>query len=210
MRNLVDRLQSVPDAWRDDAMLNRMVELAKLTGDIRQNDLVPDRLVFRHDAFWANHFGGVYVFLDDKATTVICDPSVPGFRKSRPWQVSYISIRDPAVIYDFLARTNRLELPQASTIGQSGLLAHRAGYGSGKAHSGSRSRHRSGKPSTPSGSRHGCHRNAASVAADGTLAIPAGNDPPAGLHGHIENERSGSGQPLPPGACQGPVIRING
>ena len=47
-------------------MLNRMVELAKITGDIRENALVPDQLVFRHDAFWANHFGGVYVFLDEK------------------------------------------------------------------------------------------------------------------------------------------------
>ena len=28
LRNLSDRLISVPDAWRDDAMLNRMVELA--------------------------------------------------------------------------------------------------------------------------------------------------------------------------------------
>ena len=126
LRNLSDRLISVPDAWRDDAMLNRMVELAKLCGDIRQNALVPDKLVFRHDSYWANHFGGVFVFRDEKATTVICDPSVPGFRKSRPWQVSYIPLNDPAVIYDFLARTNRIDLPQNSTLGNSGLLAHRA------------------------------------------------------------------------------------
>ena len=64
LRQLADRLQTQPDAWRDDAMLNRMVELVRLTGDIRQNTLVPDQLVFRHDAFWANHFGGVYVFRD--------------------------------------------------------------------------------------------------------------------------------------------------
>ena len=126
LRQLADRLQTDPDAWRDDAMLNRMVELAKLTGDIRQNDLVPDRLVFRHDAFWANHFGGVYVFVEDKATTVICDPATPGFRRSRPWQVSYISIKDPAQIFDFLARSGRIDLPQASWVEQSGLLRHRA------------------------------------------------------------------------------------
>jgi hypothetical protein len=116
LRDLSDRLVSVPDAWRDDAMLNRMVDLAKLCGDIRQNALVPDKLVFRHESYWANHFGGVYVFHDDKTTTIICDPATPGFRKSRPWQVSY----------DFLARTNRLDLPQNSTLGQSGLLSHRA------------------------------------------------------------------------------------
>ncbi|WP_457584030.1 DUF6638 family protein [Ensifer canadensis] len=126
LRGLVDRLKKVPTAWTDDDMLNRMVELAKMTGDIRQNALVPDQLVFRHDAFWANHFGGVYIFLDEKTTTVICDPSVPGFRRSRPWQVSYIAIDDHARIYDFLASTKRLQLPQASWVEDSGLYQHRA------------------------------------------------------------------------------------
>lgn len=126
LRSLVDRLKTVPNAWADDALLNRMVELAKLTGDIRENALVPDQLVFRHKAFWANHFGGVFIFLDDKTTTVICDPSAPGFRRSRPWQVSYISLKDHARIYDFLASTNRLDLPRASWVGESGLYAHRA------------------------------------------------------------------------------------
>lgn len=125
LRELSDMLVSKPDAWRDDAMLNRMVELAKLTGDIRQNTLVPDQLVFRHDAFWANHFGGVFVFHDDRNTTVVCRPDVPGFRKARPWQVSYIDIEDYETIYGFLARTQRLELPQGSWIRESGLLEHR-------------------------------------------------------------------------------------
>lgn len=126
LRGLVDRLKTVPNAWSDDAMLNRMVELAKQTGDIRQNALVPDQLVFRHEAYWANHFGGVYVFLDGKATTVICDPSVPGFRRSRPWQVSYIALDDHKRIFDFLASTKRLELPRASWVEPSGLFQHRA------------------------------------------------------------------------------------
>ncbi|MBL0372059.1 hypothetical protein JJB09_08465 [Rhizobium sp. KVB221] len=121
LRQLSDRLIAQPDAWRDDDMLNRMVELAKFTGDIRQNTLVPDQLVFRHDAFWANHFGGVYVFHDGRNTTVICSSTAPGFRKARPWQVSYIDIDDFDTIYGFLARTKRLELPQASWIQQSGL-----------------------------------------------------------------------------------------
>lgn len=126
LRGLCDRLQSDPDAWRDDALLNRMVELAKVTGDIRQNVLVPDKLVFRHEAFWANHFGGVFVFMDEKITTVICDPKAPGFRRSRPWQVSYIGIDDPLKIFEFLAASGRIELPRASWVDASGLYAHRA------------------------------------------------------------------------------------
>ncbi|KQS99172.1 MULTISPECIES: DUF6638 family protein [unclassified Rhizobium] len=166
LRALVDRLKTVPTAWSDDAMLNRMVELAKLTGDIRENALVPDKLVFRHDAFWANHFGGVYVFLDEKTTTVICDPSVPGFRRSRPWQVGYISLSDPQRIYEFLASTNRLQLPQASWVESSGLYQHRCDMIL-------RSLINTVDPTTDMGSvdaiwlQTWMHRNSARVAADG-------------------------------------------
>lgn len=126
LRGLIDRLQVEANVWRNDALIERMVELARTTGDIRQNVLVPDQLVFRHEAFWANHFGGVFVFLDGKQTTVVCDPKAPGFRRSRPWQVAYLAKNDPAMIYDFLARTGRIELPRASWVEASGLLKHRA------------------------------------------------------------------------------------
>jgi hypothetical protein len=123
---LVDRLKQEPDAWRDDAMLNRMVELAKVTGDIRENALVPDQVIFRHNAYWTSHFGGLYVFVDPDMTTVISDPSAPGFRRSRPWQVSYLSINDADRVFRFLASTGRLELPRASWIEASNYLEHRA------------------------------------------------------------------------------------
>jgi hypothetical protein len=126
LATLVDRLKQEPDAWRDDAMLQRMVELAKICGDIRENALVPDHVIFRHNAFWTSHFGGLYVFVDPDTTTVICDPSAPGFRRSRPWQVSYLSITDADKVFRFLASTNRIELPRASWIEASGYLEHRA------------------------------------------------------------------------------------
>lgn len=123
---LVDRLKREPDAWRNDAMLARMVELAKVTGDIRENALVPDQVIFRHNAFWTSHFGGLYVFIDKDAITVIGDPTAPGFRRSRPWQVSYLSITDADRVFRFLATSGRIELPRASWIEQSGYLEHRA------------------------------------------------------------------------------------
>ncbi|MCO4315777.1 hypothetical protein M8997_001165 [Phyllobacterium sp. 21LDTY02-6] len=125
LRLLVDRLKDEPDAWRDDAMLERMVELAKVAGDIRENSLVPDKVLFRHSAYWTSHFGGLYVFVDDNRTTVIGDPSAPGFRRSRPWQVDYISIKDAEQVFQFLAVTSRIELPRASWIEQSGYLENR-------------------------------------------------------------------------------------
>ncbi|KQZ16191.1 hypothetical protein ASD50_10005 [Mesorhizobium sp. Root552] len=123
---LVDRLKQEPDAWRDDKMLEQMVELAKVCGDIRENTLVPDQVIFRHNAYWTSHFGGLYVFVDPDATTVIGDPAAPGFRRSRPWQVSYLSIHDADKVFRFLAGTGRIELPRASWIESSGYLEHRA------------------------------------------------------------------------------------
>ena len=126
LATLVDRLKQAPDAWRDNKMLERMVELAKVTGDIRENALVPDQVIFRHNAFWTSHFGGLYVFVDKDMTTVISDPAAPGFRRSRPWQVSYLSIRDADRVFRFLASTGRIELPRASWIETSNYLEHRA------------------------------------------------------------------------------------
>ncbi len=126
LRSLVDRLIDDTDAWRDDDMLNRMVALASETGDIRENSLVPDKVVFRHNAFWTSHFSGLYILIDDKATTVISAPDVPGFRKTRPWQVSYLSINDHEAVYKFLASTGRLDLPRSSWMEPSGFLEHRA------------------------------------------------------------------------------------
>lgn len=123
---LVDRLKQEPDAWRDNAMLERMVELAKVCGDIRENALVPDQVIFRHNTFWTSHFGGLYVFIDPDMITVIGDPTAPGFRRSRPWQVSYLSIRDADRVFRFLASSGRLELPRASWLETSGYLEHRA------------------------------------------------------------------------------------
>ena len=105
---------------------NSKSELAKIAGDIRENTLVPDQVVFRHDAFWTSHFGGCYVFVDEKMTTVIGDPEAPGFRRSRPWQVSYLSIKDEARVFRFLAETGRLDAPRGSWLETSGFLDHRA------------------------------------------------------------------------------------
>ncbi|WP_026481029.1 DUF6638 family protein [Ahrensia sp. 13_GOM-1096m] len=126
LRGLIDRLKHTSDAWRDDAMLNRMVELSKKVGDIRENHMVPEHVVFRHNAYWTSHFDGAYIFVDEKMTTVISDPDAPGFRRSRPWQVSYLPIGDYDRVFRFLAASKRIELPRASWIEETGFLEHRA------------------------------------------------------------------------------------
>lgn len=126
LATLVDRLKQEPDFWRDTKALEHMVELAGVTGDIRQNALVPEHVIFRHNAYWTSHFGGLYVFVDPDMTTVISDPAAPGFRRSRPWQVSYLSLHDAERVFDFLLETGRIELPRASWIEESNYLEHRA------------------------------------------------------------------------------------
>ncbi|MEE9376134.1 MAG: DUF6638 family protein [Rhizobiaceae bacterium] len=125
LRLLMDKLKKQPNAWRDNELLDEMVRLAKQTGDIRNNNLVPTEVVFRHNTFWSSHFGGVYVFIDADQTTVIGDPAAPGFRRSRPWQVSYIDRNDAELVYQFLVETGRIDLPRGSWIERSNYLMHR-------------------------------------------------------------------------------------
>ncbi len=128
LRVLIERLMKDPNAWQDVAMLKRMVDLAKMTGDIRTNELMPKAVVFRHNAFWTSHFGGVYIFNDERQITVIADPSSKGFRRSRPWEVSYIDINRQDLVYKFLLETRRIETPRGSWIERSGLLEQRARF----------------------------------------------------------------------------------
>ena len=118
----IDRLLKEPDAWRDDAMLKEMVELAKATGDIRENKLLPEEIVFRHETFWTSQFGGVYVFNEGANATVVCDPSARGFRRSRPWQVGYLDINNKRSVFQFLLESSRLQPPLGSWIERSKLL----------------------------------------------------------------------------------------
>ncbi len=96
------------------------------TGDIRENALVPKEVIFRQSTFWTSHFGGVYIFIEDGQTTVIGNPSAKGFRRTRPWQVAYIDIKDHARVYDFLAGSGRIDPPRGSWIEKSGLIEDRA------------------------------------------------------------------------------------
>ena len=123
---LIERLLKEPNAWRDDDMLETMVGYAKMTGDIRENALLPQAVVFRQNTYWTSHFGGVYIFVEDGRVTVICDPATKGFRKSRPWQVAYIDRNDHAQVYRFLAESGRIDPPRGSWIERSGLLQERA------------------------------------------------------------------------------------
>ena len=50
------------DAWFDDVLIAEMIGLAGETGDIVRNPVTLKEMSFEQRNFWADHFGGVYLF----------------------------------------------------------------------------------------------------------------------------------------------------
>lgn len=59
---LIDQFKTVPDAWFDDALIARMIELATKTGDLTRNPIALKEMSFAQDNFWTSLFGGLYLF----------------------------------------------------------------------------------------------------------------------------------------------------
>lgn len=62
LAGLVARFRSEEDAWADEALIARMIALARQTGDLAQAPVSFARTRFEQGNFWTAHFGGVYVF----------------------------------------------------------------------------------------------------------------------------------------------------
>jgi hypothetical protein len=126
LTQLVARFRSEPDAWRDDELLNGILELARDCGDIRYNDIVPHRTQFEMRSFWTRHFNGVYVFHDNDTETVVignvetADPLPGGTYSNR-----FINIDDHGAILDYLTETGRVETLNLIWLEHSGLLDQR-------------------------------------------------------------------------------------
>lgn len=50
------------ESWLDDKKLNEISELAKKTGNIRHNSVIPQKIDYKKEAFFTSHCGGLYVF----------------------------------------------------------------------------------------------------------------------------------------------------
>ena len=58
----VDEFLNKEDAWFDDVLIAEMIGLAGETGDIVRNPVTLKEMSFEQRNFWADHFGGVYLF----------------------------------------------------------------------------------------------------------------------------------------------------
>ena len=60
----VETFLNVEDAWFDDVLISEMITLAGQTGDVVRNPVELTKMRFDQRNFWADHFGGVYLFQD--------------------------------------------------------------------------------------------------------------------------------------------------
>ena len=121
---LVDRFQEEHDSWRNDALINEILELAKATGDPRSNELVPRKTKFEQRSFWTRHFGGIYVFHDedDTGAVVIGEPDKPEFALGQPGLKRYLPLKAYEDIYTYLYVTDRVELWNAAWLDRTDIL----------------------------------------------------------------------------------------
>ncbi len=123
---LVTRFHSEDDSWRDDAMLNRIAELADKVGDIRRHNPVPQHVDFGRRSFWTRHFGGLYVFHEEDGETVVIGyPLKREVDGTLQTSGRYFSLQKPALVYNYLVGSGRLEETNFEWLESSPLLDSR-------------------------------------------------------------------------------------
>lgn len=72
LKRKLNELKSCPDmALLDDERLTEITELARRTGNIEMNDIIPEHTQYSKDWFYTAHFGGLYILRTTKASVII-------------------------------------------------------------------------------------------------------------------------------------------
>ncbi|MDA7948931.1 MAG: hypothetical protein MPJ78_15825 [Hyphomicrobiaceae bacterium] len=123
LTTLVNRFKAEEESWKDNALLNAILALAKECGDTRYNRIVPRQLNFAANSFWTRHFGGVYVFHDeDDATVVIGSAKQKELGSGKRGQDRFIPLRNYREVLQYLQETSRIEPLNLKWLDGSGLL----------------------------------------------------------------------------------------
>lgn len=77
----IDTFMKDDDAWWDDVLIAQMIELAKRTGNIQRHPIKLKPKIYAQGNYYANHFGGIYVFRDTDTPTVIAREHSPDLKK---------------------------------------------------------------------------------------------------------------------------------
>jgi uncharacterized protein DUF6638 len=102
---LIERFQTEPDAWWDDALIAEMIEMARDTGDVVANPVKLARLSQQMGNYWTAHFDGLYVFRDLKRPVVIASGALPAGLKG----VRGLTMQDRNQIAEFLTENELVE-----------------------------------------------------------------------------------------------------
>ncbi|MGD1524516.1 DUF6638 family protein [Vibrio owensii] len=72
LKGKINDLKASPDmAWLEDDKLLEIANLARKTGNITMNEIIPEVTVYDKDWFYTAHFGGIYILRTSKVNVII-------------------------------------------------------------------------------------------------------------------------------------------
>lgn len=120
---LMDRFRVEEDSWKNNKLIQSILDLAKECGDTRYNQIVPRHLTFSANSFWTRHFGGVYVFHDRNDRAVVIG-NLDQKRKDENKREGdrFIPLNNRRTVLNFLRKTERIEPINLNWLARSGIL----------------------------------------------------------------------------------------
>ncbi len=104
----IARFMDEDDAWWDDVLIAKMVELAKQTGNIHRHPINLTAKPYAQGNYYTSHFGGIYIFRDAKTPTIIARENVEGLEDMAGLKV--LTFADRKDIARFLRSEGLVEL----------------------------------------------------------------------------------------------------
>jgi hypothetical protein len=64
------------ESWLNDSFLLEISDLAKKTGNIKHNSIIPKIIDYTKSAYYTSHFGGLYIFKDLSKSSLSKDSEI--------------------------------------------------------------------------------------------------------------------------------------
>lgn len=123
LQSLIERFNSEPTPWRDQSLMNTIVDHASQCGDIRKNGFHIEKNSFTWPSiFWTSHFGGTFVLHDPDGPILIGNPQR---LTPLPDNASLISKDETMVLMPLLSERALIDPFDPEWLLSSGFLDHR-------------------------------------------------------------------------------------
>ena len=110
---LVEEFKTVPDAWRDRALREKIIESAKVHGDLRRRKVeIPEFLFSLRGNFWSKEFGGVFVLRSGMDSILIVEDEswLPKIQPQKGERYKAFALSQTEKIIDHLLEEDLVEL----------------------------------------------------------------------------------------------------